>query len=62
MSIKKSSLLGFLTLAFVSAVLFTACNENAKTKETIVVDSTTIKKNKRVLDTTAEARPLVPGG
>ena len=62
MSIKKSSLLGFLTFAFVIAVLFTACNENAKSKETIVVDSTTLKKTERLIDTTAESRPLAPGG
>ena len=62
MSTKKSSLLGFLTFVAVIAVLFTACNENAKSKETIVVDSTTIKKTERVIDTTAASRPLAPGG
>jgi len=61
MRIKKLSLFGLLTLAIVSAILFTACNDDAKTKETIVVDSTNMKKTERVIDTTAEPRPLVPG-
>lgn len=62
MTNKKSLFFGSFTLVIVSAILFTACNDNAKTKETVVVDSTNIKKTQRVLDTTAESRPLVPGG
>ena len=58
----KLSLFGIFTLITIHALLFTACNENANTKTTIVTDSTKVKKTKKVIDTTAEPRPLLPGG
>ncbi len=62
MNTKKLSLFGLLAFAIFSAVLFTSCNENAKTTTTTVVDTTNMKNGKKVIDTTAKARPLVPGG
>ena len=59
-----------LAVAIAISVSFIACNQNAKTEITTVVDSSKIikndslnmKKSKRVIDTTAEPRPLLPGG
>lgn len=59
---KNLSFFRLLVVATACAVLITACNENANTKTTIVVDSTKMKKTEKVIDTTAESRPLQPGG
>ena len=62
MRIKKFTFFGILAIATFCAVLITACNENANTKTTIVVDSTKMKGSKKIIDTTATARPIQPGG
>lgn len=59
---KKLSLITILILLTISCVVFSSCNDNTDTKKTVLIDSTNMKKSKRVLDTTAESRPLLPGG
>jgi len=59
---KTLSKLGLCGVVIFGALLFSACNDGTKEKKTVVVDSTNIKKTKGVIDTTAESRPLKPGG
>lgn len=59
---KRLTRISLVTLITVFSFLLFSCNENVNTKKTVVIDSTNIKKNKRVIDTTAESRPIVPGG